>query len=119
MSITKLPHVAYELIECRTKAKLGSGEVEVLRISCPCFYMKITILTLRTLGTDFSVAISCKCKGAFAIVTLANCTKAYRHVFTSPSSIEKETKATYSDNACLHGMMSIMPTSIVYIATQV
>jgi hypothetical protein len=45
--------------------------------------------------------------------------QAYRHVFTSPSSVEKEPKATRSGNARLHGMTQVTPPSIAYIATQV
>ena len=37
----------------------------------------------------------------------------------SPSSVEKEPKATWSGNACIHGMTQIMPGSIAYAATQV
>ena len=88
-------------------------------ISGPCFYVKITILTSRSLKMDFSIQITCKCKATFAIVTLANHMKAYRHVFTSLSSEEKETKATHSGNAFLHGLTSIMPASIAYRATQI
>ncbi|KAJ8595139.1 hypothetical protein M405DRAFT_728593 [Rhizopogon salebrosus TDB-379] len=44
---------------------------------------------------------------------------AYKHVFTSPSSVEKEPKATRSGNARLHGMSSVTIASIAYIATQV
>ncbi|KAG2750961.1 hypothetical protein P692DRAFT_201839141 [Suillus brevipes Sb2] len=44
---------------------------------------------------------------------------AYRHVFTSPSSVEKEPKATRAGNARLHGMTSVTPPSVAYIATQV
>ena len=45
--------------------------------------------------------------------------KAFKHAFTSPSSADKELKATRSGNACLHGMTCVMPGSIAYIATQV
>ncbi|RDB14922.1 hypothetical protein Hypma_016219 [Hypsizygus marmoreus] len=45
---------------------------------------------------------------------------AYKHVFTSPSSVEAdESKATKSGNARIHGMKSVTPASIAYIATQV
>ncbi|KAG1736914.1 uncharacterized protein EDB91DRAFT_1237997 [Suillus paluster] len=44
---------------------------------------------------------------------------AYKHVFTSPSSVDKEPKATQSGNARLHGMKSVTIASIAYIATQV
>ena len=45
--------------------------------------------------------------------------KAFKHVFTSPSSVDKEPKATRSGNARLHGMTRVTPGSIAYIATQV
>lgn len=44
---------------------------------------------------------------------------AYKHVFTSPSSVEKKPKATQSRNARLHGMNCVTIASISYIATQV
>ncbi|RDB18332.1 hypothetical protein Hypma_000416 [Hypsizygus marmoreus] len=44
---------------------------------------------------------------------------AYKHIFTSPSSVEKEPKATRSGNARIHGMTSVTIPSIAYIATQV
>ncbi|KAG2142776.1 uncharacterized protein EDB93DRAFT_1088748 [Suillus bovinus] len=44
---------------------------------------------------------------------------AYKHVFMSPSSVDREPKATQSRNACLHGMNSATVASIAYIATQV
>lgn len=43
----------------------------------------------------------------------------YKHIFTSPSSVEKEPKATRSGNARIHGMTHVTPASIAYIATQV
>jgi hypothetical protein len=42
----------------------------------------------------------------------------FKHVFTSPSSVDKEPKATRSGNASLHGMKSVTPGSLAYIATQ-
>jgi hypothetical protein len=45
--------------------------------------------------------------------------EAYKHVFTSPSSVDKVAKATRSGNARIHGMTSVTPASIAYIATQV
>jgi len=44
---------------------------------------------------------------------------AYKHIFTSPSSIEKEPKTTRSGNARIHRMTQVTPASIAYIATQV
>ncbi|KAG1891539.1 uncharacterized protein F5891DRAFT_964425, partial [Suillus fuscotomentosus] len=42
----------------------------------------------------------------------------YKHVFTSPSSVDKEPKATRSGNAYLHGMKCVTQGSLAYIATQ-
>ncbi|KIM61385.1 hypothetical protein SCLCIDRAFT_122130 [Scleroderma citrinum Foug A] len=44
---------------------------------------------------------------------------AFKHVFTSPSSMEQEPKATRSGNVRLHGMQSITKASITYVAMQV
>ena len=43
----------------------------------------------------------------------------YKHIFMSPSSIEKKPKATQSGNVQIHEMTQVTPTSIVYISTQV
>ncbi|KAG1854093.1 hypothetical protein C8R48DRAFT_610352 [Suillus tomentosus] len=43
----------------------------------------------------------------------------FKHVFTSPSSVEREPKATRSGNAHLHSMKSVTKGSLAYIATQV
>jgi hypothetical protein len=45
--------------------------------------------------------------------------QAYKHVFTSPSSVDREPKATRSGNARIHGMTRVTLPSIAYIATQV
>lgn len=45
--------------------------------------------------------------------------KAYKHIFTSPSSVDAEPKATRSGNARIHGMLCTTRGSIAYIATQV
>src|ERR1700691_4872362 len=44
--------------------------------------------------------------------------QAYKHIFTSPSSVEKEPKATRSGNARIHGMTQVTLPSIAYVATQ-
>lgn len=44
---------------------------------------------------------------------------AFKHIFTSPSSVEKEPKATRSGNARIHGMTRTTTASIAYVATQV
>ncbi|KZP09289.1 hypothetical protein FIBSPDRAFT_760197 [Athelia psychrophila] len=44
---------------------------------------------------------------------------AYKHIFTSPSSVDGENKATRSGNARIHGMSAVTLPSIAYVATQV
>ncbi|KAI6013797.1 hypothetical protein BKA83DRAFT_4499837 [Pisolithus microcarpus] len=43
---------------------------------------------------------------------------AYKHIFTSPSSIDQELKATHSRNACIHRMHHVTKASIAYVAMQ-
>ncbi|KAG1889785.1 uncharacterized protein F5891DRAFT_965120 [Suillus fuscotomentosus] len=43
----------------------------------------------------------------------------FKHVFTSPSSVDKEPKATHSSNAYLHSMKTVTKGSLAYIAMQV
>ena len=80
-------------------------------------------MTRRIHGTAFSVP-TCWSAWVFIVIYLmhlsSNCAlKAFKHVFTSPSSVDKEPKATRSGNARLHGMTRVTPGSIAYIATQV
>ncbi|TEB31483.1 hypothetical protein FA13DRAFT_1629042, partial [Coprinellus micaceus] len=44
---------------------------------------------------------------------------AYKHIFTSPSSVDDDPKATRSGNTHIHGMTSVTPASIAYISTQI
>ena len=53
------------------------------------------------------------------LLTLFLSGQAYKHIFTSPSSVEKEVKATRSGNARIHGMTRVTTASLAYIATQV
>ncbi|KAJ3546955.1 hypothetical protein NMY22_g1848 [Coprinellus aureogranulatus] len=55
-------------------------------------------------------------KGLFRSQLLVS---AYKHIFTSPSSVDSDPKATRSGNARIHGMTSVTPPSIAYVATQV
>ncbi|KAF6764200.1 hypothetical protein DFP72DRAFT_799972, partial [Ephemerocybe angulata] len=43
----------------------------------------------------------------------------FKHVFTSPSSVDDEPRATRSGNARIHGMTQVTRAAIAYIATQV
>ncbi|KAG1813006.1 hypothetical protein EV424DRAFT_1473522 [Suillus variegatus] len=44
---------------------------------------------------------------------------AFRHIFTSPSSVDKEPKATRAGNTKIHGMTTITSASVAYMATQI
>ncbi|KAG1748518.1 hypothetical protein EDD22DRAFT_785573 [Suillus occidentalis] len=90
-----------------TKEKLRSGELWVCGDQWPIFvYANYTYdpedLWCGLLRSQLLVYMS-----------------AYKHVFTSPSSVEREPKATRSRNARLHDMTSVTIGSIAYIATQV
>jgi hypothetical protein len=51
------------------------------------------------------------------LLTISN--EAYKHIFTSPSSVDQEPKAMRSGNVRIHGMTQVTPASIAYVATQV
>jgi hypothetical protein len=63
------------------------------------------------------------CFGEFRLLShdsyLLRGEQAYKYIFTSPSSVEKEVKATRSGNARLHGMTRVTTASLAYVATQV
>ncbi|KAF8224596.1 hypothetical protein L208DRAFT_1310503, partial [Tricholoma matsutake] len=44
---------------------------------------------------------------------------AFKHIFTSPSLVEKEVKVTRSGNAHIHGMTWVTTASLAYVAMQV
>ncbi|KAH6911254.1 hypothetical protein BKA70DRAFT_1099672 [Coprinopsis sp. MPI-PUGE-AT-0042] len=44
---------------------------------------------------------------------------AFKHIFTSPSSVDREPRATRSGNARIHGMKNVTIASLAYVATQV
>ena len=54
-----------------------------------------------------------------ASVPFTSYSQAFKHIFTSPSSVEKEVKATRSGNARIHGMTRVTTASLAYMATQV
>jgi hypothetical protein len=56
---------------------------------------------------------------SFSFVVAHCCLQAYKHIFTSPTSVEKEVKATRSGNARIHGMTRVTTASLAYVATQV
>ncbi|PIL33183.1 hypothetical protein GSI_04633 [Ganoderma sinense ZZ0214-1] len=44
---------------------------------------------------------------------------AFKHIFTSPSSVNNSGRSTKSSNAAMHGMTKVTPASIVYVTTLV
>ena len=50
--------------------------------------------------------------------SLISLCQVFKHIFTSPSSAEEESKATRSGNARIHGMTQVTSASIAYVATQ-
>ncbi|KIM74009.1 hypothetical protein PILCRDRAFT_80463 [Piloderma croceum F 1598] len=87
------------------KEKLRSGEMAISGDHWPVF-----------LYSGYRYDPEDPWNGLFRGVILVS---AYKHVFTSPSSVEQEPKATRSGNARIHGMTKVTPASIAYIATQV
>ncbi|KAH6869378.1 hypothetical protein BKA70DRAFT_1379688 [Coprinopsis sp. MPI-PUGE-AT-0042] len=55
-------------------------------------------------------------KGLFRSVLLVS---AFKHIFTSPSSVDRQPRATRSGNARIHGMTKVTIASLAYVATQV
>jgi hypothetical protein len=51
---------------------------------------------------------------------LSHIYQGFKHVFTSPSSVEQEeVRATRAGNAYIHGMTNVTKASLAYITTQV
>jgi hypothetical protein len=107
----------------RVKEKLRSGEMAISGDNWPIFLyhgynydpedpwnglFRSTILVLVSNGyyNNKSTTMQLHCQ-------------AYKHIFTSPSSVEKEPKATRSGNARIHGMTRVTLPSIAYVGTQV
>jgi len=87
------------------KERLRSGEMAVCGDQWPIF-----------LYDGYSYDPEDPWNGLFRSALLVS---AYKHIFTSPSSVDKEPKATRSGNARIHGMTQVTLPSIAYIATQV
>lgn len=111
---------AHVLISFRIKEKLRSGELTTTGDEWPIFLYR---------GYDYNP--DDPWKGLFRSSLLVKVClpslvlsthlffQAFKHIFTSPSSVEKEPKATRSGNARIHGMVCVTLPSIAYVATQV
>lgn len=108
----------------RVKEKLRSGELAVSGDQWPLFLYQgynydpedpwngLFKSTLLIFVSDL-IPIS------FLFYLCLELRQAYKHIFTSPSSVEKDPKATRSGNARIHGMYKVTLASIAYVATQV
>ena len=106
---------------CRIKAKLRNGEIVVSGDQWPLFLYADYRYDSEDPwnGICRSALLVSVCTVHIRIRSLAYFTQAYKHIFTSPSSVDKEPKATRSGNARIHGMTRVTPPSVAYIATQV
>ncbi|KJA13711.1 hypothetical protein HYPSUDRAFT_208140 [Hypholoma sublateritium FD-334 SS-4] len=86
------------------KEKLATGELTVAGDQWPVF-----------LYASYKYDESDPWKGLLRSVLVV---KAFKHIFTSPSSVDKEATATRSGNARIHGMTRVTTASIAYAATQ-
>ena len=108
----------------RTKEKLRSGELTVSGDEWPVFlYHGYTHDPNDPWNGLFHSSILIKVSTS-TFLLLSNSPfisniQAYKHIFTSPSSMEKEAKATRSRNARIHCMTCITIPSVAYVATQV
>jgi len=116
------PHTLHNLTTFRMKEKLQSGEMAVSGDQWPIFlyhgysYDPEDPWNGLFRGTIL-VSVSLLSPASGLMIRMHR--QAYKYVFTSPSSVEKEPKATRSGNAHIHGMTQVTPASIAYIATQV
>ncbi|KIK12577.1 hypothetical protein PISMIDRAFT_18653 [Pisolithus microcarpus 441] len=98
-----IPHIPRNA-KMGTKAKLHSGQLQVAGDQWPLF-----------LYADYSYDVEDPWNGLLHSSLLVS---AYRHIFTSPSSVDQVPKAMWSGNACIHGMQMVTKASIAYAATQ-
>jgi hypothetical protein len=81
-----------------------------------------TTMIQKTHGMDFSKVLFCYqwVSNFFWQLRLKKFNRqAFKHIFTSPTSVDQEPKANHSGNAHIHGMTSVTLASIAYVATQV
>ena len=105
----------------RTSAKLASGEIVVRGDQWPLLvYAKQEFNPEEPwdglFRSELLVWVRMHPSSLFLLTTFP---QAFKHIFTSPSSVEKEVKATRSGNARIHGMVHVMRASLAYITTQV
>jgi hypothetical protein len=105
------------------KSKLRAGDLTVPGDHWPVFLYTGALYNAADpwkglLRSQILISVRCSLPST-AHLSHLTASQAYKHVFTSPSSVESEVKATRSGNARIHGMTRVTPSSIAYIATQV
>ncbi len=107
----------------RIKQKLRTGELSVPGDQWPVFLYRShqyddTNPWKGLLQSEILVKVS---KAYFfqCVILTTEISQTFKHIFTSPSSVDREAKATRSGNARIHGMSSVTRASIAYVATQV
>jgi hypothetical protein len=104
----------------RVKEKLRSGELMMMGDEWPIFiYQGYTYDPNDPWKGLFRSSLLVKVRLCLSSLISPSYFQAFKYVFTSPSSVEKEPKATRSGNAHIHGMVCITLPSVTYIATQV
>ncbi|KIM51927.1 hypothetical protein SCLCIDRAFT_1224132, partial [Scleroderma citrinum Foug A] len=88
----------------KTRTKLINGQFQVAGDQWPVF-----------LYADYTYDVEDPWNGLLHSGLLVS---AFKHIFTSPSLVDQEPKATHSGNAQIHGMRSMTKASIAYVATQ-
>ncbi|KAN0091493.1 hypothetical protein V8E55_005059 [Tylopilus felleus] len=95
------PHISHNV---NTRSKLANGELQVVGDQWPIFLYANYMY-------DEEDPWNGLLHGGLLVST-------FKHVFTSPSSVDQEPKATHSGNARIHGMRSMTKASLAYVATQ-
>ena len=66
------------------------------------------------------IASFCECQPKYSVWrSVHDYLQAFKHIFTSPSSVNQELKTTRSGNACIHSMHKVTKASLAYIRMQV
>ncbi|KAH6869037.1 hypothetical protein BKA70DRAFT_1023040, partial [Coprinopsis sp. MPI-PUGE-AT-0042] len=97
--------VGYDWNDTETKEALRTGTLVVAGDEWPVFLYK-----------DYQADPRRIWEGLFRSNLLVY---AFKHIFTSPSSVDREPRATRSGNARIHGMKNVTIPSLAYVATQV
>ena len=121
ISFIHFPIKLTDILISRTRTKLMNGQIHVAGDQWPVFLYANYTYDLEDPWNGLlwsSLLISVSLHNSIVIL-FNHHDQAFKHIFTSPSSVDQEPKATCSGNAHLHRMRSITKASIAYVATQV